>query len=141
MLLSAREVADILATLNLVANAALVEIAEPGAPARNGDTEPSPVWAGEVPAFLERKRRARVVGGVQLVEDVDVLRVYDAEGAPTEYVAGADQAATTVVVEDRRGGGTTRSRWTVRGVERDADGTLDSTLLELDDERPDGDQP
>lgn len=130
-LLSDRDRRKITETVHQLSNAALVEVAAPGPPAPNGDTDPVAVWTGEAACFLDRDTVARVVDGAETLVETDVVRIYDG-AAPVDYLAGADWDATTVVIEDRRSS-PVRSRWAVRGAARTADGTLDSIRLELDD--------
>lgn len=127
-LLTEDEIAAMTDTLGELTNALLIEVADPGAPDESNDPgAPAVVWRGQARAFFSRERRTSTLNDVERVDVVDTLRIYDAEGAPTTYTAGAAPAGSTVVVTY----GATTLRWTVEGMERDSDGTLDSTLLEL----------
>lgn len=135
-LLSRAEIASMNATLRQLTNATLIEISGPARRDAHGDpVGDGPVlWSGEARGFLQRENRVRVVNDREVVEDVDVLRIFEAEGAPTDVVAGADWEASTVLVEDHRPSTPIALRWQVRGMSWDHDGTLDSMLLELDAE-------
>lgn len=132
-LLSGRQIARMVETANQLANATMVEIAEPGPLEPNGDAgAPSPVWAGEARCHLSRDQIAVVRDGAETQEDIDVVRIFDGSGAPVDFVRGPDWSATSVVIDDERRAEPIRQRWTVVGVDRDADGTLDSVRLILD---------
>lgn len=132
-LLSDRDKAAIMAEVNKTANAVVTELADPGADDGTGDPgAPVPVWTGTAPAFLKRERRTHSVGDVEEVTTVDTLRIFDTEGIPTAFKTGSPATAQTLVIDDQRGGGSEIRRWTIAGIlDRNAHGTLDSTLLEL----------
>jgi hypothetical protein len=126
-------------TLAELSNATLVAITGPGAPDRYGDTPAGPdLWTGEAMGFLEHPDSS-VVGQNQSVgsEEANVRRqattfeVYDLEGAAVVERSGADWAATTVLLDDRRLPTAVRRRFTVTAVEHNADGTLDSVSMRL----------
>lgn len=127
ILLTERDIAGMWAELEQLANCAVTEVAKPGRLAANGDSTPVPVWTGSIRGFRSSDRRTVVANGVQDDVLVETVRIFDAAGGPTSYVAGADARAHTIVIDNRR--------WTIRGAIRDQDGTLDSCLLELDGER------
>jgi hypothetical protein len=135
-LISARDIARMNGTLAQLSNATIIEIAGPARLDSAGDPVGDPVvlWEGEARGFLQREEKAVTTNGVETIEDVDTLRVFEAEGMPTTIVAGADWDAYTVVIVDRRPAVDVTLRWTVRGMSWDHDGTLDSLLLELDAE-------
>jgi hypothetical protein len=134
-ILSDSEIASMVDTVNQLANANLLEIAKPGSLAPNGDPgTPVAVWKGEVQCSLERAQHERNVGEREEQDKQTTLKVFDAAGAPSTELAGAVTNASTVVVEDLTGSEPVTSRWTVKGTERMADGTLDNILLTLDGE-------
>ena len=134
-ILSSTEIASMVETVNQLANANLLEIASPGPLEPNGDPgTPVVVWEGEAPCSLERAQHESNVGEREDQGKDTTLKVFDAAGAPSIELAGAVANASTVVVEDLTGGEPVTSRWTVKGTERMADGTLDNILLTLDGE-------
>lgn len=132
-LLSAGDLALLNDTVSLLANATLTKVETPGPLANNGDPgTPVVAWTGEARGFLERKDRDVIAGGVQVKVKVDTLIVFDAEGAPvTSMLAGSDWEASTVVVSDERNAVAVLRRFTVTGMEHEADGTMDHVLLTL----------
>lgn len=137
-LLSPGDVALLHDTVALLANASLVEIAAPGALERNGDPgAPTVAWTGTAPGFLERKDRTVLSGGVEVQSKTDTFILFDraaveASIALSNLLAGADWAASTVVISDRRVTPAVQMRFTVVGLEHEADGTMDHVLLTLD---------
>jgi hypothetical protein len=125
-LLSERDIAGMWTELEQLTNCTITEVARPGRLAANGDSTPAPVWTGSIRGFRSSDRRTVISGGVQDDVIVETVRIFDAAGGPASYTAGADSKAHTIVIDNRR--------WTIRGVIRDKDGTLDSWLLELDGE-------
>lgn len=117
-------------------NATLVEIARPGPLSPNGDDgEPVTVWSGRAKGYLKRVRRSVISGGVNVAVKRDLFTLLQSAGAPVVEQAGADWEAYTVVIEDERTSLTERRRFTVRGMENRAAGTIvDSIRLELDAE-------
>ncbi len=132
-LLSPGDIAWMNDTAAELANATLTVIETPGPLGRNNDPgTPVPVWTGEARGFLERKDRDVLSGGVQVREQTDTFILYDAQGAPVEsLVAGADWSASTVVIRDERLSTAVLWRFTVVGMQHEADGTLDHVLLTL----------
>lgn len=126
-LLTAAELLAMNFTLRELSNCTITEVARPGRLAANGDSTPQPTWRGSISGFRDRERRTVVRDGVQDDVLVETVRVFDAEGGPATYTAAADALAHTIVIDSRR--------WTIRGAQRDHDGTLDSWVLELDNER------
>jgi hypothetical protein len=120
-------------TLVELANATLTKIERPGALGDNGDPgTPIAVWTGAAPAFLERQDRDVLSGGVQVTVKMDTLIVFDKAGANVAaIIAGADWKATTVVVADERLPTPVTRRFTVTGLEHEANSTLDHVLLTL----------
>jgi hypothetical protein len=145
-LLPNREIAAMLDTLNLVANARLTRIQDPPAMDASGDpTGNGPqLWAGAVLGYLDRERilaetnaRPRasefLAGGLEQVTDTDTFTILDAGGAPLLERAGPEWKGTTVTIEDLRTTPSTTWTWRVKGMRHDAYGTLDSITLELSD--------
>ncbi len=132
-LLSPGEIAWMNDTTSELANATLTVIEAPGPLAGNGDPgTPVTVWTGEARGFLERKDRDVLNGGVQVREQTDTFILYDAQGAPvTSLRSGADSEASTVIIRDERLATTALWRFTVVGMQHEADGTLDHVLLTL----------
>jgi hypothetical protein len=132
-LLDAGDIAWMNATAAELANATLTVIETPGPLTGSGDPgTPVAVWTGEARGFLERRDRDVLSGGVQVREQTDVFRLFDAEGAPVASLrSGADWHAATVVISDERLATAVLWRFTVVGVEHEADGTLDHVLLTL----------
>ena len=120
-------------TLVMLANATLTKIEAPGPLADNGDPGvPITTWMGTAPAFLERQDRDVLSGGVQVTIRTDTLIVFDQAGADiAAIISGADWEATTVVVTDNRLSVPVVRRFTITGLEHQADGTLDHCLLTL----------
>ncbi|MGH2878947.1 MAG: hypothetical protein ACRDK4_04985 [Solirubrobacteraceae bacterium] len=122
------------ADVNQLANATLIEIAKPGPLANNGDPgTPVPVWAGEALGTLERTRKEGT-GERETPGKHVTFKIFDASGAPAVELAGTVATASTVVIEDRSLSTPVTSRWTVKGTVREAEGTLDNFTLELDGE-------
>lgn len=115
------------------ANATLTLIQGPGAPDRNGDPGVGPtLWEGEARGFLARERHEEVSGGQQVPVRRDTFTVFDTV-APVLEVAGPDWEATTVTILDERGLELVELVFSVTGMERHANGLLDSVLLTLDE--------
>ncbi len=134
-LLTAKEVADMVATANELANATLLEIAAPGPIAANGDAGPPvPIWQGEARGALERMRKETGRDREEQVRTT-TFQVYDAV-APADELAGASWGATTVVIRDETRATPVTTRWTVSGTAKETEGTLDRITLELDRESP-----
>ncbi len=131
--LSSDDIAWMNDTAAELANATLTVIEAPGPLARNNDPgTPVTVWTGEARGFLERKDRDVLSGGVQVREQTDTFILYDAQGAPVESLrSGADSEASTVVIRDQRLSTTVLWRFTIVGMQHEADGTLDHVLLTL----------
>lgn len=117
-------------------NATLIEIARPGTLAANGDPgEPVTVWTGRARGYLKRTRRQALSGGVSIAVRKDTFTLLASQGAPVIEQAGGDLEAYTVVVADERTSIIQQRRFTVRGMENRAAGTIvDSIRLELDHE-------
>lgn len=132
-LLSSGDIAWMNDTAVELANATLTVIEAPGAPGRNNDPgTPVTVWEGEARGFLERKDRDVLSAGVQVREQTDTFVLYDAQGAPVQSLrSGADAEASTVIIRDERLTTAVLWRFTVVGMQHDADGTLDHVLLTL----------
>jgi hypothetical protein len=125
------EVAEMVDTVNELANAVLLEIAGPGPLAENGDPgEPVAVWTGEAPGALSRTRTERDQNGIERQVKSISFHVYD-EVAPADELAGASWGASTVVIRDESYPTSTTSRWTVNGLVKETEGTLDGITLEL----------
>ncbi|HET6502109.1 MAG TPA: hypothetical protein VFG87_15240 [Amycolatopsis sp.] len=135
-LIARGDIAGMHGTLTELANATLTQIEAPGPLAGNGDPgTPVAVWTGAAPAFLERQNRDVLSGGAQVKVKMDTLILFDQAGADVAaIVAGADWEATTVVVSDNRLPTPVIRRFTVNGLEHQADGTLDHALLTLNAE-------
>lgn len=119
--------------MNVLTNSTLVEIAKPGTLAPNGDpSEPVTVWTGAAKGYLKRSRRQTVSKGESVVVRRDTFTIMSTAGAPAIEQAGGDWEAYTVVIDDERTSSTQRRRFTVRGMENRAAGTIaDSIRLEL----------
>lgn len=124
-----------------LSNAVLIEIATPGTLDRYGDPGTStPAWTGRASGFLERQNRDELAnanqGAIELQTSIDLTTflIFDAEGAPVLEVAGPDWQGSTVVIEDWRLGSPLPRRFSVVGFEHQADHTLDSVLLTLNNE-------
>jgi hypothetical protein len=132
-LLSPGDIAWMNTTTSELANATLTVIEAPGPLARNNDPgTPVTVWEGEARGFLERTDRDVLSGGVQVREQTDTFILYDAQGAPVESLrSGSDSEASTVVIRDERLATVVLWRFTVVGMQHEADGTLDHVLLTL----------
>jgi hypothetical protein len=117
-------------------NATLVEIAEPGPLAANGDPgDPVAVWAGRASGYLKRVRKQVLSGGAQVRLATDTFTILDTELAPVIEEAGADWEASSVVIEDMRTGTVVARRFMVNAMEHRAAGTIvDSVRLELEGE-------
>lgn len=120
----------------VTANAALLEIARPGALDDSGDPgTPVAVWTGRAAGYLKRERISEVRDGVQADVRKDVFIILRATGAPALEAAGPDWEASTVVIEDQRTPTPVARRWSVVAMENRAAGTtVDSIRLELDTE-------
>jgi len=125
-------------TVALLSNASLVEIATPGPLAANGDPgTPVEAWSGSAPGFLERKDRNVLSNGIEVQRKVDTFILFD-QAADDESIdlsdilGGADWTASTVVISDERVSPAVEVRFTVVGLEHEADGTMDHLLLTLD---------
>lgn len=136
-LLTPGDLAAMSATLHEHSNATLTAIETPGPLAGNGDPgEPVAVWTGEARGFLERQDRDALSDGVQARIQMDTFTLFDVEALAHDIALetlrpGADWQATSIVVRDERLSPATLWRFTIRGAEHQADGTLDHTLLTL----------
>lgn len=136
-LLSAGDLALLNDTVSLLANATLTKIETPGPLANNGDSgTPVTAWTGEARGFLERKDRDVIAAGVQVKVKTDTFILFDREGveqtvAIGSVLAGSDWEASTVVIEDERLSPSVTRRWSIAGMEHEADGTMDHVLLTL----------
>lgn len=122
--------------MNPFTNAVLVEIAQPGPLAPNGDPgTPVTVWTGAARGYLKRSRRQTVVKGESVSGKRDTFTILNSQAAPVLEKAGGNWEASTVVIRDERTGSPQERRFTVRGMENRAAGTpVDSVKLELDTE-------
>jgi hypothetical protein len=136
-LLSAGDIALLHDTMAGVSNARVTQIATPGTLGDSGDPgTPVVAWSGSAVAFLLVVDHEELSGGVQVQVKATKLRVFDEAGAPVAQLrSGADWAASTVVVEDRRQATASTLRWTIVGIEHESDQTLNSVLLTLSDGR------
>lgn len=133
-LLTDAEITEMVATVNELANATLLEISRPGPLATNGDPgAPVKVWAGEARGQLERSRREGTAGERERQVKTDTFHVYDAV-APAVELAGAVASGSTVVIRDETRAVAVTSRWTVKGLSKETEHTLDGITLELDGE-------
>ena len=136
-LLSPGDIALMNGTLNELANATLTKVETPGTLAGNGDPGvPGTAWSGSARGFLERADRDVLSGGAQVKVKTDTFILFDEEGRDetipiASILAGADWEATTVVISDERMPTPVVRRFTVTGLEHEADGTLDHILLTL----------
>lgn len=136
-LLSPGDIAQINDTVKQVANATLTTIQTPSAIAGNGDPGTRvTVWEGEARGFLQRQDRDVLSDGVQARVQIDTFILFDAEaGAHAVPLgslrSGADWHASSVVIRDERLTPASLWRFTVTGLEHEADGTLDHVLLTL----------
>lgn len=132
-LLSAADVRVMHGDLVQLSNADLTQIATHGTLADNGDPGvPVAAWTGTAPAFLLETDTDTLSADIEVQTKGVKLRVFDSAGAPAAlFVAGADWSASTVVIADRRLSTVATRRWSVIGLEREQDGTLDSVLLTL----------
>lgn len=134
-LLTEAEIAAMVADVNQLANATLLEIASPGPLAPNGDPgDPVAVWTGEAQGMIDRTRKEGTVGEREQQNKHVTFKVFDAAGAPAVEMAGSVGEATTVVIEDRSTPTPVTTRWTIKGIIRVGEGTLDNVTLELDGE-------
>ena len=132
-LLSAGDIALMHDTVIELANATLTKIESPGALAGNGDPgAPVTVWTGTAAGFLQREDRDVLSDGIQVHVTADTFLLFDKAGAPAAaIVAGSDWQASTVVISDERTTPAVLRRFSVTGMEHEADGTLDHVLLTL----------
>lgn len=117
-------------------NATLIEIASPGPLADNGDPgTPVAVWTGRAGGYLKRARKNVRSSESQVRVEVitfTLLRTVAPEVADL-IVAGSDDEASTVVIEDNRTPTTSTLRYRVNAAENRAAGTIvDSLKLELE---------
>lgn len=134
-MLSRGEIQSMASTLNELANATLTAIETPGSPDAYGEPgEPDEVWTGTAEGFLEILDHEELNGGQQVSVQRTTFRLLDAEGAPVIEEAGPDWSGSTVRIEDRRLTATVTRRYSVVGMEHEANGLLDSVLLTLDTE-------
>ena len=141
-LLSPGDLALMNGTLNELANATLTKVETAGTLARNGDPgAPVVVWTGQARGFLERADRDVLSGGAQVKVKTDTFILFDEESRDEtvpigSILAGADWEATTVVISDERTPTPVVRRFTINGMEHQADGTLDHILLTLNGDMP-----
>jgi hypothetical protein len=127
----AGEVEAMVETVNELSNAVLLQIASPGPLAGNGDPgTPVPAWEGEARGALERTQKESTQGDRERQGKSVTFHVYDAI-APADELAGANWGATTVVIRDESYPTPKTSRWTVNGLSKETEGTLDGVTLEL----------
>ncbi|HZP14702.1 MAG TPA: hypothetical protein VFA96_02680 [Nocardioides sp.] len=125
--------------MNVFANATLQEIRGPSPIDGYGNpTGQGPVlWAGSANGYLKRARRQRKQSGEADRGLTDTFTILRTALAGALEVAGPAWEATTVVIADQRTGTTIRRRFSVRGMENRAAGTIaDSVRLELTGEGP-----
>src|SRR4051794_8027324 len=103
MLLPDRELQAMADTVNLTANARLVQIAPTGAPGPRGETtEGAPAWTGSAPGFLSRED----IEGTTVIHDttraivthVDTFVILDANQVPVTEIAGPAWQGTYVTI-------------------------------------------
>lgn len=129
-------------------NAVLLEVRSAGEPDAYGDVEDEGpvVWAGRAPAVLVAvsKLAAGTAGGVDRVTSergttdaaAVTLYVLQSTGVTTNVVAGDQETASTVLVEDQRDTARQTRRYRVVGFENRAGGLpIDSLRFDLDDPR------
>lgn len=121
------------------ANAALLEVNEPGEADRYGQVA-SPgaaVWEGEVEAVLIRTRETVVTAdGENSPVEKDALIVRKPAEAVATAKTGDEGTGYTVLVEDRRTATAVRSRFRIIEAEHRGRGESESARFELVDERP-----
>lgn len=125
------EVEAMVETVNGLSNAVLIEIAAPGPLAGNGDPgTPVVIWSGEAPGALDRTIDEGTSGERERQKKTVTFHVYDAV-APADELSGASWGASTVVIRDETYPTPKTSRWTVSGLSKETEGTLDGVTLEL----------
>lgn len=132
-MLSAADIAGMHTTVIGLSNASLTVIETPGVLDRYGDPgEPAAVWNGSASGFLDTASASQASGVQEVADETDTFLLFDKAGADVAaFIAGADWAAATVVIADRRTSPAVSWRYTVIGVRHEADGTLDHVLLTL----------
>lgn len=133
-MLSAREIASMRTTLDLVSNATLTAINGPGTLDGYGDPQATgpTLWTGSAPCYLERKQIPGVVDERQQPIHQDTLTILEGVAAVVE-IAGPDWEASTVTVSDERTTTPVARTFRVGGMVHDHFGTLDSVTLTLTD--------
>ncbi len=137
-LLSPGDLALLNDTVTLLSNASLIAVETPGPLADNGDPgTPVEAWTGTAPGFLERKDRNVLSAGVEVQVKADTFILFDQAGVEagitlSDVLAGADWTASTIVIADGRVTPAQPTRFSVVGMEHEADGTMDHILLTLD---------
>lgn len=120
--------------MSATVNAVLTQIASPGAPDAWGDPgTPVVQWTGRAGGFLKRERKTVLSAGANVRVVTDVFWLLDRTAAPVIEEAGADWAASTVVIEDQRTPIPVTRRFRVNAAEHRAAGTIvDNLRLELE---------
>lgn len=136
-MLSAGEIASMRGTLDQLTNATLLKIENPDSAEVDeyGESgEPVAVWTGRADGYLERQDHQEISGGQEVDVEGITFRLLDDAGAPVLAEAGPNWSGSTIVLEDRRLDDVVTSRFSVIGMEHEANGLLDSVLLTLDSE-------
>lgn len=129
--------------MSLPSNAEIRQLATPGVPKANGDAGPPvAIWSGKARGYLttlDRVTSSNVYRDPELtLEDlartpvlVIALRRLRAAGIPIP-TPGAPWVANSLVLIDRRSGGSTQTRYTVDGTQVHSAGTVvDDVVLQL----------
>lgn len=144
-MLTAGEIRSMRTTLDELTNATLTAIETPADLDEYGDPGgTTSAWTGRADGFLEildhqetvgaHQANGAIAGGRQTSIQLTTFRLLDDAGAPIIEQAGPDWSGTTVLIEDRRLTTPVTLRFSVVGMEHEANGLLDSILLTLDNE-------